>query len=95
MTGEGHLRTAERPVASGERTRKRGAIRGAAGGSGVARPAARTRHPSAVHRWIQDLDELSLGIYCIIKGFRSSAPFLAMDRTVRVPESPGARGEEV
>jgi hypothetical protein len=32
--------------------------------------------------------ELSLGIYCIVKGFRSSSPILAMDPTVRVPESP-------
>ena len=34
--------------------------------------------------------ELSLGIYCIVKGFRSSSPILAMDTTVRVPESPTA-----
>jgi hypothetical protein len=34
--------------------------------------------------------ELSLGIYCIVKGFRSSSPILAMDETVRVPESPSA-----
>ena len=33
--------------------------------------------------------ELSLGIYCIVKGFRPSA-ILAMDKTVRVPESPSA-----
>ena len=33
--------------------------------------------------------ELSLGIYCIVKGFRPSA-ILAMDETVRVPESPSA-----
>ena len=31
--------------------------------------------------------ELSLGIYCIVKGFRPS-PILAMDEAVRVPESP-------
>jgi hypothetical protein len=35
--------------------------------------------------------ELSLGIYCIVKGFRSSSPILAMDGTVRVPESPSAQ----
>ena len=35
--------------------------------------------------------ELSLGIYCIVKGFRSSAPNLAMDDAVRVPDSPSAR----
>jgi hypothetical protein len=34
--------------------------------------------------------ELSLGIYCIVKGFRPSSPILAMDETVRVPESPSA-----
>ena len=32
--------------------------------------------------------ELSLGIYCIANGFRSSSPILATDETVRVPESP-------
>jgi len=36
--------------------------------------------------------ELSLGIYCIVKGFRPS-PILAMDSTVRVPESPSAQRE--
>ncbi len=39
--------------------------------------------------------ELSLGIYCIVKGFRSSSPILAMDGTVRVPESPSATREGV
>ena len=39
--------------------------------------------------------ELSLGIYCIVKGFRSSSPILAMDGTVRVPESPSAHREGV
>ena len=34
--------------------------------------------------------ELSLGIYCIVKGFKSSSPILAVDGTVRVPESPSA-----
>ena len=38
--------------------------------------------------------ELSLGIYCIVKGFRPS-PILAMDETVRVPESPSAEREGV
>ncbi len=38
--------------------------------------------------------ELSLGIYCIVKGFRPS-PILAMDTTVRVPESPSAEREGV
>jgi hypothetical protein len=33
--------------------------------------------------------ELSLGIYCIVNGFRPS-PILALDGTVRVPESPSA-----
>jgi uncharacterized protein DUF4386 len=33
--------------------------------------------------------ELSLGIYCIVKGFKPS-PILAMDGPVRVPESPSA-----
>jgi hypothetical protein len=33
--------------------------------------------------------ELGLGIYLIVKGFRPS-PILAMDTTVRVPESPSA-----
>jgi uncharacterized protein DUF4386 len=33
--------------------------------------------------------ELSLGIYCIVKGFRPS-PILAVDEAVRVPESPSA-----
>jgi hypothetical protein len=32
--------------------------------------------------------ELSLGIYLVWKGFRASSPVLAMDDTVRVPESP-------
>ncbi|MGH2681251.1 MAG: DUF4386 domain-containing protein [Actinomycetota bacterium] len=36
--------------------------------------------------------ELSLGIYCIVKGFRPS-PILTMDGTVRVPESPSAMRE--
>ena len=34
--------------------------------------------------------ELSLSIYCIVKGFRASAPILAMDEPVTVPESPSA-----
>jgi Domain of unknown function (DUF4386) len=34
--------------------------------------------------------ELSLSIYCIVKGFRSSAPIFAGDETVMVPESPSA-----
>jgi hypothetical protein len=34
--------------------------------------------------------ELSLGIYCIVKGFRSSSPILAMDKAVTIPESPSA-----
>ncbi len=38
--------------------------------------------------------ELSLGIYCIVKGFRPS-PILAMDEAVRVPESPSAQREGV
>jgi hypothetical protein len=37
--------------------------------------------------------ELSLGIYCIVKGFRSSSPILATDETVVVPESPSALRE--
>ena len=36
--------------------------------------------------------ELSLGIYCVVKGFRPS-PILAMDSTVSVPESPSAQRE--
>jgi hypothetical protein len=36
--------------------------------------------------------ELSLGIYCIVRGFRPS-PILAMDSTVRAPESPSAQRE--
>jgi hypothetical protein len=36
--------------------------------------------------------ELSLGIYCIVKGFRPS-PILDTDETVRVPESPSALRE--
>jgi uncharacterized protein DUF4386 len=38
--------------------------------------------------------ELGLGIYLIVKGFRPS-PILAMDGTVRVPESPSATREGV
>jgi len=38
--------------------------------------------------------ELSLGIYCIVKGFRPS-PILAMDGAVRVPDSPSAEREGV
>jgi hypothetical protein len=38
--------------------------------------------------------ELSLGIYCIVKGFRPS-PILAMDGAVRVPESPSAEREGI
>jgi hypothetical protein len=38
--------------------------------------------------------ELSLGIYLIVKGFKPS-PILAMDATVRVPESPSATREGV
>jgi hypothetical protein len=37
-----------------------------------------------------DFWELSLGIHCIVKGFSPSSPILAIDRTVRVPESPSA-----
>ena len=36
--------------------------------------------------------ELSLGIYCIVKGFRPS-PILALDEPVRIPESPSAQRE--
>jgi hypothetical protein len=36
--------------------------------------------------------ELSLGIYCIVKGFRPS-PILATSETVKVPESPDAMRE--
>jgi hypothetical protein len=32
--------------------------------------------------------ELSLSIYCIVKGFRSSALVFSADETVRIPESP-------
>jgi uncharacterized protein DUF4386 len=32
--------------------------------------------------------ELSLSIYCIVKGFRLSAPVFATDQTVMVPDSP-------
>ena len=39
--------------------------------------------------------ELSLGIYCIVRGFRSSSPILARDGTVRLPESPSAEREGV
>ena len=39
--------------------------------------------------------ELSLGIYCIVKGFRPSSPILARDGTVRVPESPSPEREGV
>jgi hypothetical protein len=39
--------------------------------------------------------ELSLGIYCIAKGFRSSSPILGAAETVRVPESPSAQREGV
>ena len=38
--------------------------------------------------------ELSLGIYCIVKGFKQS-PILEMDETVRVPDSPSATREGV
>jgi gamma-glutamyltranspeptidase len=38
--------------------------------------------------------ELSLGIYLIVKGFRPSSPILAMDTTIRVPESPSAVRDE-
>jgi hypothetical protein len=34
--------------------------------------------------------ELSLGIYLVAKGYRSDAPILATDTTVRVPDSPAA-----
>jgi hypothetical protein len=34
--------------------------------------------------------ELSLGIYCIVKGFRPSSPIIAMDEAVTIPESPSA-----
>jgi Domain of unknown function (DUF4386) len=37
--------------------------------------------------------ELSLSIYCIVMGFRSSAPILAADETVMVPDSPSAMRE--
>ena len=37
--------------------------------------------------------ELSLGIYCIVKGFRASSPILAVDEAVRVPDSPSATRE--
>jgi hypothetical protein len=38
--------------------------------------------------------ELSLGIYCIVKGFRPS-PILDMDGAVRVPDSPSADREGI
>jgi hypothetical protein len=38
--------------------------------------------------------ELSLGIYCTVKGFRPS-PILDMDEAVRVPDSPSAEREGV
>jgi hypothetical protein len=38
--------------------------------------------------------ELSLGIYLIVKGFRPS-PILAMDATVKIPESASAEREGV
>ena len=38
--------------------------------------------------------ELSLGVYCIVKGFRSSAPILAMDEAVRLPDSPSATRQD-
>jgi branched-subunit amino acid transport protein AzlD len=38
--------------------------------------------------------ELSLGIYLIVRGFRPSSPILAMDTTIRVPESPSAVRDE-
>jgi hypothetical protein len=34
--------------------------------------------------------ELSLGIYLVVKGYRTSSPVLAVDPTVRIPESPSA-----
>jgi hypothetical protein len=34
--------------------------------------------------------ELSLGIYCIVKGFRPSSPIIARDDAVSIPESPSA-----
>jgi hypothetical protein len=37
--------------------------------------------------------ELSLSIYCIVKGFRSSSPILRVD-TVTLPESGRASGRE-
>jgi uncharacterized protein DUF4386 len=39
---------------------------------------------------VEGLWELSLSIYCIVKGFRPSSPILAMDETIRVPQSPSA-----
>jgi len=36
----------------------------------------------------EGLWELSLSIYCIVKGFRLSSPILRMDTVTRVPESP-------
>ena len=39
--------------------------------------------------------ELSLGVYCIVKGFRSSSPILAMDEAVRLPDSPSATRQDV
>jgi hypothetical protein len=38
--------------------------------------------------------ELSLGIYCVVKGFRPS-PILAVDGAVTIPESPSAEREGV
>jgi hypothetical protein len=37
--------------------------------------------------------ELSLGIYCIVKGFRPSSPILGPDEAVTIPESPSALRE--
>jgi hypothetical protein len=39
--------------------------------------------------------ELSLGVYCIVWGFRSSSPILAMDEAVRLPDSPSATRQDV
>ena len=36
---------------------------------------------------IEGLWELSLSIYCIVKGFRDSSPILTADTLTRLPES--------
>ena len=44
--------------------------------------------------FVEGLWELSLSIYCIVKGFRLSSPLFSMETVTRLPESDSALRRE-